>query len=364
MNLKTFLATTVLAFSVSGTALADDYEQTTSGFSYTLHTARPDVKDLGQFPPAYENPTTEHVLQGAEHTFIWRDRIAKRTVDNASFALGERHMGLYIPHWPQDKLPSEASGWEEYGDQLSYSNFSVNVERIEGEREIAGGMAQHYVLTADYTRQLERDPVDVRHQLSADLWILTDKPFSFAPFHTAGAYSDPRFGAAVVAELSKLGMVVRSDARYSSVAADDNGEEIGNKHEGTWMTWIVGLKSAEAPVLNMPLGDLETLNLLQDAFRNQPDETCTAVLASETPNFIKQNLNSQQQAAVIKDLNHSCKSHAVRAFTRDMKKNPQSVCGDILQGKTPDTISQVLNEEEQKEFMQLAGSFCEKQSQN
>src|SRR5690554_1375264 len=113
MNLTTFLAASImLMFSVSGIALAEGNEQTTSGFSYTLHTARPDVEDLGQFPPAYENPTTEYVLQGPEHTLIWRDRVSERTVDKASFALGERHMGLFIPRWEKGKQASESTGWQ------------------------------------------------------------------------------------------------------------------------------------------------------------------------------------------------------------------------------------------------------------
>jgi|GEM_PF-1636585 len=362
MNLTTFLATTmVLAFSFTGIALAEDNEQTANGYSYTLHTARPDVEDLGQFPPAYENPTTEHVLQGPEHTLIWRDRVSERTVDNASFALGERQMGLYIPYWPQDKPASDASGWEEYGDKITYGNFNVKVEPGEEKREIAGGMAQHYVLTADYTRQLERDPADVRHQLSADLWILTDKPFSFAPFHTAGAYEDPRFDAALVAELSKLGMVARSDTRHSSVVVDEDGQEIGSKHEGTWTTWIDDLKPAEVPVLDMPVGDEATLQVLQDEFRKQPDETCQTVIAGSTPDFIVQNLNSAQQTAVVEDLLRSCKRQIMGSYFRNMKKNPESVCGDILAGQLPDVAKQIFNQEEQKEFMQLTSSFCEKQ---
>ncbi|KAA3638133.1 MAG: hypothetical protein DWP95_13290 [Proteobacteria bacterium] len=351
----------MLAFSVSAAALANDNAQTNSGFAYTLHTARPSVDELGQFPPAYENPTTEHVLQGPKHTLIWRDRVSERTVDNASFALGERHMGLYIPYWPQDKSASDASGWEEYGDKITYGNFNVKVEPGEEKREIAGGMAQHYVLTADYTRQLQRDPVDVRYQLSADLWILTDKPFSFAPFHTAGAYEDPRFDAALVAELSELGMVARCDTRHSSVVVDANGQEIGSKHEGTWTTWIVDLKTAEVPVLNMPVGDQKTLKVLQNEFRKQADDTCKAVMAGATPGFIQQNLNSEQQAAVVTDLLQSCKHQTMRAYFRNMKSNPQSVCGDILAGKLPEVAKQTFSEDEQKEFMQITQSFCEKQ---
>lgn len=364
MILKTILATTMLAFSVSGDAMADDNEQTSSGFSYTLHTARPDVENLGQFPPAYENPTTEHVLQGPKHTLIWRDRVSERTVDKASFALGERHMGLYIPHWAEGKQASEPTGWQEFGYQLVYLDFNVKVERGEGERALAGGKAQHYVLTADYNRKRASEPGSSRYQIHTDLWILTDKPFSFVPFHKPGFYGDPRFGAAIVEELSELGMVVRSDARYSRVTIDKDGQETDSRNEGTWTTWIVDLKPAEVPVVSMPVGDEATLQVLQDEFRKQPDETCQNVIAGTTPQFIEQNLNSEQQHAVLKDLRQSCKRQAMKSYFRSMKNNPESVCGDILAGKVPDIAQKTFNQEEQQEFMQLTQSFCEKQAQN
>lgn len=361
MTFKTLLSTTLL-FAVCTTAFAlpSQTEQTTPGYAYTLHTATPSVKDLGQFPPQYKKPTTEHVLQGPVHTLIWRDRVSQRTVENASFALGEQHMGLYIPHWLQGKSASDATGWDEFGDKLTYTSFNVKVEPGEGQRDIAGGTAQHYVLTADFTRQLERDPSAVRNQMQSDLWIVSDKPFSWAPFHTSGAYSDPRFAAAAIAKLEKLGMVVRSDARYWSVAVDAGGQEVGTKHEGTWTTWIADLEPAAVPVVNMPTGDRATLQALQDGFRKQPDATCNAVMAGETPSFIAQDLKSEQQAAVIKDLRKSCKRQAMRTFSRNMKKDPQSVCGDILAGKVPGVVSQALNQDEQKEFIRDAVSFCEK----
>ena len=363
MNLTTFLATTImLMFSVSGIALAEGNGQTTSGFSYTLHTARPDVEDLGQFPPAYENPTTEHVLQGPEHTLIWRDRVSERTVDKASFALGERHMGLFIPRWEKGKQVSESTGWTEFGYPLVYLDFNVQVERGEGARALAGGQAEHYVLTADFNSKRETDPGSSRYQIHSDLWILKDKPFSFAPFHTPGLYGDPRFGAAIEAELSKLGMVVRSDARYSRVTIDRDGNETNSRSKGTWTTWITDLKPAEVPVIDMPVGDEATLQVLQDEFRKKPDEACQTVINGTTPDFIAENLNSAQQSAVLKDLGRSCKRQAMKGYFRTMKMNPASVCGDILAGKLPDIAKKTFNQKEQKEFMQLASSFCKKQN--
>lgn len=363
MNFKIFcFSTFLLAGSVPSMAENTETNQVTEGYSYTLHTASPDVEDLGQFPPAYDNPTTEHVLQGPEYTFIWRDRISERTVDKASFALGERHMGLFIPRWQKGKQPSESTGWQEFGYQLVYLDFNVKVERGEGERELAGGMAQHYVLTADYNSKRASEPGSSRYQIHTDLWILMDKPFSFAPFYKPGFYGDPRFGAAIVEELSELGMVVRSDARYSRVTIDKDGRETESRNEGTWTTWIDDLKPAEVPVLDMPVGDEATLQVLQDEFRKQPDETCQAVIAGSTPDFIAQNLNSDQQAAVVEDLLRSCKRQIMGSYFRNMKKNPGSVCGDILAGQLPDVAKQIFNQEEQSEFMQLTQSFCENQT--
>lgn len=361
MTLKAILAATII-LSATAFALPSQSAETVKGYSYMLHTTRPEVEDLGQFPPRYEKSVLEYVMQGPKHSLIWSDRVSERNVDNASFALGERHMGLFIPHWPEDKSPLESSGWEEYGDRYNYSDFSVKVERAEGEREIAGAMAQHYVLSADYTRQLENDLSGQRYQMHADLWIWSDKPFSFAPFRRSGAYSDPRFGAALVARLSELGMVARSDARHTSVTIDEDGQESDYQQKGTWTTWISELEAADVPVVNMPKGERETLELLQSEFRKQAQDTCKGLIAGKTPDFIIDNLNPDQQAAVAEDLRTSCKRQATRVFTRNMQKNPQSVCGDILAKKVPEPINQLLSEEEQASFMQAAVAFCEKQS--
>lgn len=365
MSFKTFIsATAMLAVSATAFALPARAAETTSGYAYTLHTIKPSADDLGQFPPQYKNPTVRHVLQGPKHTLIWRGSASRRDVDNASFALGERRMGLYVPHWQPGKSASETTGWDDYGHELTYSSFSVKIERAEGEREIAGGMAQHYVLTADYTRRRGNDPSSARKRMHSDLWILADKPFSWAPFDTSGGYGDPRFGAAVTAKLGELGMVVRSDARYSSVGVDDDGNEVGTKHEGTWTAWIVDLEPAEVPVLNVPVADHDTMEALQDGFRKYQDEACEAAMAGSTPDFIKQILNTDQQPPVVDDLRRSCKRHVMQAFSRGLKENPQSVCGDILAGKTPDVVSQALDEDEQKDFMEQSASFCEKHAEN
>lgn len=363
MNFKIFcFSTFLLAGSVPTMAENTETNQVTEGYSYTLHTANPDVEVLGQFPPAYDNPTTEHVLQGPEYTLIWRDRISERTVDKASFALGERHMGLFIPRWEKGKPVSESTGWTEFGYPLVYLDFNVQVERGEGARALAGGQAEHYVLTADFNSKRETDPGSSRYKIHSDLWILKDKPFSFAPFHTPGLYGDPRFGAAIEAELSKLGMVVRSDARYSRVTIDRDGNETNSRSKGTWTTWITDLKPAEVPVIDMPVGDEATLQVLQDEFRNKPDEACQTVINGTTPDFIAENLNSAQQSAVLEDLGRSCKRQAMKGYFRTLKKNPASVCGDILAGKLPDIAKKTFNQKEQKEFMQLASSFCKKQN--
>lgn len=365
MRFKTFLSVAaVLAVPATSFTLPVQAAETTSGYSYTLHAAKPSVEDLGQFPPQYEDPIARHVLQGPEHTLMWRNSASRGDTNSATFALGERHMGLYVPYWEPGKSASETTGWNDYGDELTYSSFSVNVERAEGEREIAGGMAQHYVLTADYTRHQGDDPASGRNRIHSDLWVLADKPFSFAPFHVSGAYEDPRLGAAVVAELGELGMVVRSDARYSSVAVDDGGNETGFKHEGTLTTWIADLEPAEVPVVNLPVADHNTMDALQDGFRQHQDEACKAAIAGSTPEFIKPILSADQQPAALKDLRESCKAHVMRPFTQALRDDPQSECEGILAGETPDVVSQVLDEDEQKNFMQGAVSFCEKHAES
>lgn len=333
--------------------------ETTSGYAYTLYTSRPAVDELGQFPPQYESLTVRHVLQGPEHTLIWRGDSSTRDVSEASFALGERRMGLYVPYWQPGKSASDTTGWSEYGHELTYSNFSVKVERAEGEREFSGGVAEHHVLTADYTRHRESDPSSERMRMHSDLWILTDKPFSWAPFDSSGGYSDPRLGAAMVARLGELGMVVRSDARHSSVAVDDDGNEVGTHHEGTWTTWIADLEPAEVPVVNMPVADHSTMEALQNGFREHQGEACTAVMAGSTPAFIEQILHADQQPPVVADLRRSCKRQVMQAFGRSLRENPQSACGDILAGKVPGVVSQALDVHEQKDFMAQSTSFCE-----
>lgn len=363
MRFKAFLsAAAMLSLAATAFALPAGAAETTSGYAYTLYTSRPAADELGQFPPQYEDPTVRHVMQGPEHTLIWRGSTSTRDVNNASLALGERRMGLYVPYWQPGKPASDTTGWDEYGDELTYSSFSVKVEQVEGEREFAGGVAQHYVLTADYTRHLGTDPASVRSRMHSDLWILTDKPFSWAPFDSSDGYADPRFGAAVAARLGELGMVVRSDARHSSVAVDDDGNEVGTNHEGTWTTWIADLEPAEVPVVNVPVADHDTMEALQDGFREHQDEACETVIAGSTPAFIKQILGAGQQPSVVADLRRSCKRHVMQAFGRSLRENPQSVCGDILAGKVPDVVSQALDADEQEDFMAQSASFCEKQA--
>lgn len=361
MRLKALLsATAMLSVVATAFALPAGAAETTSGYAYTLYTSRPAADELGQFPPQYESPTVRHVLQGPEHTLVWRDGNSTRDVNDASFALGERRMGLYVPYWEPGKPASDTEGWDDYGHELTYSSFSVEVERAEGERELAGGVAEHYVLTADYTRHRGSDPASERMRMHSDLWILTDKPFSWAPFDSSGGYSDPRLGAAMVASLDRLGMVVRSDARHSRVAVDDDGNEVGTNHEGTWTTWIADLEPTEVPVVNMPVADHDTMEALQNGFREHQDEACTAVMAGSTPAFIKQILHADQQPPVVAELRRSCKRQVMQAFGRSLRANPQSACGDILAGKVPDVVSQALDVDEQEDFMAQSASFCEK----
>src|SRR5699024_6148518 len=88
-----------LICSVSVAAAA----QTVDGYEYKIHSAVVEAEELGKFPPDYPDAITRHFRQGPRHTLMWGDLVEERTPDNASFARGERRLGLLIPHWPAER---------------------------------------------------------------------------------------------------------------------------------------------------------------------------------------------------------------------------------------------------------------------
>lgn len=368
MHYRTLLSF-VAAFAVSTSALAVSAapakaEETVNGYSYQLYgTTRVPADQLGTYPPDAESPRIDHVMQGPEYTLMWLNPGRnKPAVDSASFAQGDKEMGLFIPYWEAGRSASDTTGWSDSGGMtIHYSSFNVEVTRGKEDQDIAGGEAQHYILTADITERGEDNTADTHITLHSNVWVLSDKPFSWAPYSTPGIYADPRLQVAVAEQLGNLGMVVRSDTRYTRESIDDDGEVLGAPYSGTWVAWVTDLKSAQVPVLDMPpLADRQTFLTLQESFRKDTSGACKTILAGSTPAFIKDTLNAEQRKSVEADLYTSCQYRIVGWEIRDIRDNPKAMCKKIMNGWRPAVFEEGISEALQQKYLDFAHRHCKK----
>lgn len=369
MHYRTFLPVAT-AFAVFASALAVSAApaqagKTVNGYSYQLHTSQHvQVDQLGNYPPdANRSPRVDRVLQAPEYTLMWRTAMRnKPTVDNASFALGKKSLGLFVPYWQAGRSASDETGWSDYGRTIYYSSFNVEVTRGKEDRNIAGGKAQHYVLTADFTESEGKRPTSQHITLHSNVWVLPDKPFSWAPYSRPAIYADPRLQVAVAERLGKLGMVVRSDTRHFRETVDQNGKPLDKpSRSSTWVAWVTDLKSAQVPVVDMPpVADRQTIDTLQDSFRKDASGTCKTILAGSTPAFIKDTLNAEQQPAVTANLRASCQRQIMRTMARQLKENAEPMCRQIMSGSTPAALNDGLSKAQQQEFLDYARPYCKK----
>lgn len=306
------VATLALAGGLLAVAVQARAADTAQGYRYILHNATPPAGDFDKDPSQLKHVAELYVMQNGEQAMIWARKSDLGDMDKARFARGDLRMGLFLPRWDLSRSASEDNGWKSYGDTVNYRTFKVSVKRGDGNREVAGFPAKHYVLNADIVERTEGDSADSHTKISSDLWVLEDKPFSWAPYSTPGIYGDPRLQVAVYEKLSKLGMVVRAETTYSRQAQDENGKALAQPYNGTFLTWVSDLEPAQVPVANPPKSDRDTLKALRKAFREDPQGYCKTVLNGGTPDFVAQRLGADQQRAFLEALGGQCRKHMKR----------------------------------------------------
>jgi hypothetical protein len=242
----------------------------------------------------------------------WGSSKGDHTVERAGFARGMRRMGFFVPHWDFSRPSSSAEGWMDYGRPLEYKAFEVSVKPADGTRKIDGETARHYVLKADFTNRSKGDSAWLHTTIDADLWVLADKPFSWAAFSTAGIYGDPRLDAAMSEQLADLGMVVRVATRYRRQPISPTGKKLGSGRDGSYLTWISDIQRAQVPDVHLPTVSYQTTRELQHAMWADGDGHCKTLLAGGTPDFVKKKLTDAQQAVYVAHMRASCERRAKR----------------------------------------------------
>lgn len=282
-----------------------------AGLHYMLHSASPVPEQLNADPTDFDRVNESWIAQGPTHSLMFRDREAVDP-ERATLALGERRMGLMVPHWDLDKPSSDDSGWTTYGKAVDYQVFEIAIERGEKDRSIAGQTARHYRLNATIVSKDERSMVPVRQTLQSDLWVHEDKPFGFAPFATQGMYGDPRLSAALLERLGELGLVVRVESRHTRQPIDENGEPLRDPREDGHVAWVSDLERAQVPVIDLPRVDPATFRELRRLSREQAGPICDAVESGDVPGSFRTRLNDRQLAAFMPAVDEQCVAYRKR----------------------------------------------------
>jgi hypothetical protein len=286
--------------------------ETTSGYSYMMTEAGVPEADFERVPLDYDGGVTRYVEQGPEFTAMWNARSAGGRADpeRATFARGERRMGVFVPRWDFDRPWTEAEGWTSYGKNLSYDRFQISLSRGHDDRTIGGREAQHHVLETEIVSRTEGESAAVKEVLTSDLWILPDLPYSTAPFAVDGIYGDPRLKAAMEAEIGALGMVARVHSTYSRQAVDETGEALNAPYEDTHMAWISDLEPADVTPIDLAVVSEPTMAELRAASRKKPRESCGVILDGGTPAFVADRLPPEAHEPFVAALAETCR----RAF--------------------------------------------------
>ncbi|MGM0516087.1 MAG: hypothetical protein ACQER6_00640 [Pseudomonadota bacterium] len=300
----------MLAVVVLPTATALSGESA-DGFRYVLHSASPSPSRLSADPTTFDRVVERWIAQGPGQSLMFREE-NEQDPERATLALGERRMGLTVPHWDLDKSPGDKSGWTSYGKAIDYEVFDVEIERGEKDRPIAGSTASHYRLNASVVSKDERSMVPTRQTLESDLWVHEDKPFGFAPFATQGMYGDPRLSAALRERLGDLGLVVRVESRHTSQPIDENGEPLRDPREDGHVAWVSDLEPAPVPQIDLPRIDPTTFRELRRISREQSDSICKTVDAGKTPAVFRRRLDDEQLAAFMPAVREQCVSYRKR----------------------------------------------------
>lgn len=310
--MRAALCAATLAAAVAFGPVNGRADDTAEGYRYLMYSASPPASAFDDDPDTFDRVSKRFVWQAPERTLMWSREHQVGQLDVASFALGERRMGLLVPWFDPSRSPAEESGWDDYGKPLSYRSFDVSVVRGDEDRTVAGAPAAHYRLEADLVNRKEGDSADMHISLTTDVWVHQDKPFSWAPFATAGMFAEPRMQVAMYQKLSELGMVVRAESVFRRQAQDEDGNTLGYPHEDSRLTWVNDLERATVPVVAVATASDEILRELRKASREDAEGTCLEVAEGNTPAFVEELLNPAQQAVFLPELEAMCQRRAER----------------------------------------------------
>lgn len=296
----------LLAVFATGHALP---AQADTGYTYMLHEAKLDEKSFGDVPLDYDGARVSYIEQGSEFTSRWGvyDNEVDTDPAKATFARGERRMGLFIPFRDPGKSAQEAQGWTSFGRPLHYDLFELDITRGDADRRIDGRDARHYTLNAEIIYREGDNPNGMRHLLESDLWILPSLPYSEIPFSVARAYADPRLAAALEENLGGLGMVARVHSSYSQQPVDETGALVSYEMPGHHMAWITGLQQSDIQQIAPPVVDAAVFDALRQASRAQPQKDCATILSGGTPGFVSAGLREPARPVFLAALAKSCR---------------------------------------------------------
>lgn len=292
---------TLIALALAVPAQAGDDAR---GYTYQLHHADTSVDRLGQDVSQYKparDPLT--VIQGPDVTLEWAGRIpaAERVPANAIYPLYRKTMGLLVPHyWADGRPASQDSGWHERDYAINYDSFSTDFKRGDDDRRIAGQQAEHYIFTAQHVSWAEGDPRKEHNDITYNVWVLPDYPFSWATLHRVKP--DVRVGVALAENLKDRGLVARVDKERTRFIAPLEGEP-GHIAE---VAWISDIKPATPPTVDLPVVEAEPVDKLEGAFREDQKTFCKTVLSGDTPAAVTELLDEEAQDAVMNAISPYC----------------------------------------------------------
>lgn len=290
------------AFAVPARA-ADDAR----GYTYQLHQADTSVEQLGQDVSQYEPAGDPRiVIQGPDMTLEWPGRIlaAERTPENAIYPLYRKSMGLLVPHyWADGRPASQDSGWHTRSYAINYDSFSTDFKRGDDDRRIAGHPAEHYVFTTQHVSWAEGDPRKEHNDVTYNIWVLPEYPFSWAPIRRVRP--DVRVRVALAENLKDRGLVARIDKERTRFVALSDDEKTPVQHFAD-VAWISDIKPATPPSVDLPIVAAEPVNKLQTRFRKDQETFCKTVLSGDTPPAVTELLDDEAQTAFINALRPGC----------------------------------------------------------
>lgn len=282
-------------------------QQDADAYQYDIHYATSPATGAGGSAPEPEDARVRHALQGPEVTLLWAQG-QEKTMENARFARHEEVMGMLMPKWSLARSAAEKTGWTALGREIQYDTFDVDFRRGDDDRTIAGRPAKNYVFEAKLTKRVGTSARKQHLAVTANLWVLEDRPFSWAPFAvfgTTGVNADPRLQAALAERLAERGTVGRAETNLSlEVLAEDDSVTGGS--EQRFYVWIENLKSAEPPRVQKPMVSQETMRTVESAFKKDPQAFCETVLSGSTPTAAQETLTEKQQTAFIDSTRAFC----------------------------------------------------------